>query len=86
MLPSLDPAISSGFLPNLISMLVQASVSVKRINSFLYSEELDPYVERSTSDDDIDMRKSALSVEQGTFAWTSGKYHFHQVPYATINS
>lgn len=53
----------------LISMLVQAAVSVKRMNKFLSSEELDPYVGRSSS---VSTRV-ALAVDNGTFAWSKGQ-------------
>ncbi|XP_022694083.1 multidrug resistance-associated protein 1-like isoform X2 [Varroa jacobsoni] len=56
-------------LPLLISMLIQAAVSVKRINNFLNLEELDLYVARSSS------RTSpvSISVEKGTFAWSNAE-------------
>nr|AVT42143.1 ABC transporter C [Lissorhoptrus oryzophilus] len=37
-------------IPNVINMAVQAAVSIKRINSFLNSEELNPYVEHKPSE------------------------------------
>ncbi|OQR75813.1 multidrug resistance protein-like [Tropilaelaps mercedesae] len=56
-------------LPLLISMLVQAAVSVKRMNKFLSSEELDLYVGRYSS------RTSpvTVSVKKGTFAWSKAE-------------
>lgn len=57
-------------------MLVQASVSVKRIDSFLQSEELDLYVERSSSAEGDEAKGAVLTVEQGTFSWASGQSYF----------
>lgn len=52
-------------LPMLISMLVQASVSVKRMNKYLGHEELEEYV--SHDKDDV---SSPIRVRNGSFAWT----------------
>ncbi|XP_029825767.2 multidrug resistance-associated protein 1 [Ixodes scapularis] len=51
-------------LPMLISMLVQASVSVKRMNKYLGNEELEEYVTHEK--DDV----NPVTVEYGSFAWT----------------
>ncbi|CAN7994936.1 unnamed protein product, partial [Ixodes hexagonus] len=51
-------------LPMLISMLVQASVSVKRMNKYLGNEELEEYVTHEK--DDV----NPVTVEHGSFAWT----------------
>ncbi|XP_065214443.1 multidrug resistance-associated protein 1-like [Planococcus citri] len=50
-------------LPMMISQLAQASVSVKRINKFLNSEDLNP--------DDVSKmnRPEALLIENGSFSW-----------------
>ncbi|XP_059617024.1 multidrug resistance-associated protein 1 isoform X3 [Phlebotomus argentipes] len=51
-------------LPMLISNMVQTSVSVKRINKFMNSEELDPTnVQQDPKDD------AALVIENGQFSW-----------------
>ncbi|XP_069695544.1 multidrug resistance-associated protein 1 isoform X5 [Periplaneta americana] len=51
-------------LPMLISNMVQASVSIKRMNKFMNSEELDPSnVQHDQSE------KHPLVIENGTFAW-----------------
>uniref|UniRef100_A0A1B6EGY9 ABC-type glutathione-S-conjugate transporter n=1 Tax=Clastoptera arizonana TaxID=38151 RepID=A0A1B6EGY9_9HEMI len=51
-------------LPMLISNMVQTSVSVKRINKFMNSEELDP---NSVTHDHSE--KDPLVMENGTFSW-----------------
>ncbi|XP_034253299.1 multidrug resistance-associated protein 1-like isoform X3 [Thrips palmi] len=51
-------------LPMMISNLVQASVSIKRINKFMNSEDLDP---SNVSHDDKE--DSPLVIENGTFSW-----------------
>ncbi|XP_055308031.1 ATP-binding cassette sub-family C member 3-like, partial [Sitodiplosis mosellana] len=51
-------------LPMMIAYLVQASVSLKRINKFMNSEELDPH---NVSHDPSD--ETPLSIENGTFSW-----------------
>ncbi|XP_055295156.1 multidrug resistance-associated protein 1-like [Sitodiplosis mosellana] len=51
-------------LPIIISILVQASVSVTRINKFMNSEELDP---QNVSHDPSD--ETPFSIEGGTFSW-----------------
>ncbi|CAI6345193.1 unnamed protein product [Macrosiphum euphorbiae] len=51
-------------LPMLVSNVVQSSVSVKRINKFMNSEELDP--DSVTHDSD---EKDPLVIENGTFTW-----------------
>lgn len=51
-------------LPMLITNLVQASVSIKRMNKFMNSEELDPNnVTHENSE------KYPLLIENGTFSW-----------------
>ncbi|KAK8776949.1 hypothetical protein V5799_029711 [Amblyomma americanum] len=52
-------------LPMLISMLVQASVSVKRMNKYLGHEELDEYVTHEKDDVNTPIR-----IRNGSFAWT----------------
>ncbi|KAK8759790.1 hypothetical protein V5799_028948 [Amblyomma americanum] len=52
-------------LPMLISMLVQARVSVKRINKYLGHEELDEYVTHEKDDVNTPIR-----MHNGSFAWT----------------
>ncbi|XP_050432447.1 multidrug resistance-associated protein 1 isoform X1 [Adelges cooleyi] len=51
-------------LPMFVSNVVQSSVSVKRINKFMNSEELDP--DSVTHDAD---EKDPIVVENGTFTW-----------------
>ncbi|KAK7866925.1 hypothetical protein R5R35_001662 [Gryllus longicercus] len=51
-------------LPMLISNLVQASVSIKRMNKFMNSEELDP---NNVTHDNSE--KHPLLIENGTFSW-----------------
>ncbi|KDR24195.1 Multidrug resistance-associated protein 1, partial [Zootermopsis nevadensis] len=53
-------------LPMLISNLVQASVSIKRVNRFMNSEELDP---NSVQHDQSE--KNHLVIENGNFSWGS---------------
>ncbi|KAL1466255.1 hypothetical protein MTO96_042863, partial [Rhipicephalus appendiculatus] len=52
-------------LPMLISMLVQASVSVKRMNKYLGHEELEEYVTHEKDDASV-----PIWVRNGSFAWT----------------
>lgn len=52
-------------LPQLISNLTQASVSLKRIQQFLTQDELDPQcVERKTISPGY-----AITIHSGTFTW-----------------
>ncbi|GAB0099313.1 multidrug resistance-associated protein 1 [Sergentomyia squamirostris] len=51
-------------LPMLISNMVQTSVSVKRINKFMNSEELDP-----TNVQEDPKENAALIIENGQFSW-----------------
>ncbi|XP_063235793.1 multidrug resistance-associated protein 1-like isoform X1 [Bacillus rossius redtenbacheri] len=51
-------------LPMLITNLVQASVSVKRMNTFMNTEDLDP---NSVSHEPVE--KQPIVVENGSFAW-----------------
>lgn len=53
----------------LISLMVQAAVSVKRMNKFLSSDELDHYVRRS----DSPTSPTAVSIERGVFAWSKSE-------------
>lgn len=53
----------------LISLLVQAAVSVKRMNKFLSCDELDHYVRRS----DSTANPIAISIERGTFSWSKAE-------------
>lgn len=53
----------------LISLMVQAAVSVTRMNKFLSSDELDHYVRRS----DSSTSPTAVSIEKGTFAWSKAE-------------
>ncbi|XP_065338923.1 multidrug resistance-associated protein 1 isoform X7 [Cloeon dipterum] len=53
-------------LPMMISSLVQASVSVKRLNKFMNSDEIDPTnVSHDPSESD------PIVMENGTFAWSA---------------
>ncbi|XP_067133640.1 multidrug resistance-associated protein 1-like [Centruroides vittatus] len=51
-------------LPMLISMIVQATVSVKRLNKFLTNEELEQYV----THDKYEI--NPIVIEHGTFSWS----------------
>ncbi|CAG2053139.1 unnamed protein product [Timema podura] len=53
-------------LPMLISNMVQASVSIKRMNNFMNTEELDP---NSVTHEPSE--KHPIVVENGTFSWGS---------------
>ncbi|KAI7696126.1 Multidrug resistance-associated protein 1 [Sarcoptes scabiei] len=54
-------------LPMMISMLINVSVSIKRLNQFLNSIELENYVDKSTEiSNDIVMK-----IENGCFSWDS---------------
>lgn len=50
-------------LPNVINQLVQTWVSVKRIDSFLNADELEPYVTHYES------KSEPITIENGTFSW-----------------
>ncbi|XP_069809504.1 ATP-binding cassette sub-family C member 3 isoform X3 [Dendropsophus ebraccatus] len=52
-------------LPQVISSLAQASVSIKRIQNFLANEELDP----AAVNKDKSMTGVAIAVQDGTFSW-----------------
>ena len=52
-------------LPMIIVFLIQASVSMKRVNKFMNNEELDPHAVTHESSN------SAVSVENGTFKWAT---------------
>ncbi|XP_076819730.1 multidrug resistance-associated protein 1-like isoform X2 [Clavelina lepadiformis] len=52
-------------LPMLLSFMVQAKVSLKRLQRFLNNDELDP----SSVDCTTAQQNAAVSVENGTFAW-----------------
>ncbi|XP_065206730.1 multidrug resistance-associated protein 1-like isoform X3 [Planococcus citri] len=62
-------------LPMMISNLVQTSVSVKRINKFLNSEDL------NSGDVTHENRPEALVIENGTFSWegTKGSPTLHNI-------
>ncbi|KAL1498301.1 hypothetical protein ABEB36_009120 [Hypothenemus hampei] len=51
-----------GMLPGVITQVVQTWVSIRRINSFLNAEELQPYVTHQESNEPI-------IIENGTFTW-----------------
>ncbi|XP_014276421.1 multidrug resistance-associated protein 1 isoform X1 [Halyomorpha halys] len=55
-------------LPMMISNAIQTSVSVKRINKFMNSEELDPEAVRHDDKDE-----DPLLMENGTFSWSAGE-------------
>jgi ATP-binding cassette subfamily C (CFTR/MRP) protein 1 len=54
-------------LPMIIVFLIQASVSMKRVNKFMNNEELDPDAVTHYSS------PSAVTVENGTFTWASNE-------------
>ncbi|XP_055876896.1 multidrug resistance-associated protein 1-like isoform X2 [Biomphalaria glabrata] len=55
-------------VPNVITNIVQANVSLKRLQKFVDNPELDPYsVDRQDSDD-----IAAIRIEDASFAWESG--------------
>ena len=57
-----------GFLPTLVTWIVQAMVSLKRIDKFLNSDELvDDMIEHEPSETE------AIVVENGTFRWGSNE-------------
>ncbi|XP_076064714.1 multidrug-Resistance like Protein 1 isoform X2 [Oratosquilla oratoria] len=56
-------------LPMLISNIVQASVSLKRMNKFMNAEELDP---NAVSSDAVE--NDPVVIENGTFAWGHDKH------------
>ncbi|XP_053202213.1 multidrug resistance-associated protein 1-like [Panonychus citri] len=51
-------------IPELLSSLIMASVSTKRINKFLNLDELDAYVTRNSDELDV------LKIENGSFRWS----------------
>lgn len=57
-----------GFLPTLVTWIVQAMVSLKRIDKFLNSDELvDDMIEHEPTETE------AIVVENGTFRWGSNE-------------
>src|SRR5699024_8172748 len=56
--------------PEMISSIVLASVSIKRLDRFFNSEQLEKYVSRENSN-------SAIHMENGTFAWSAAKSEDH---------
>ncbi len=56
-------------LPMIITGLVQANVSTKRINKFMNSEEVKSEVERP----DAEEGKDAIEIDGGSFKWASKK-------------
>lgn len=50
-------------LPEMITQLVMAMVSIKRLNRFLNASELEQYVTRSED------RENAITIKNGSFAW-----------------
>lgn len=59
-------------VPQVLTQVFQSMVSVRRMNDFLNSEELEPYVNQipEVSGDDDD---EAVLIEGGTFAWARCK-------------
>ncbi|XP_071542397.1 multidrug resistance-associated protein 1-like isoform X3 [Panulirus ornatus] len=57
-----------GMLPMLISSLVQAKVSLTRMNKFMNADELDP---NNVSRDNTESKP--IVIENGTFAWGHGE-------------
>ncbi|CAB4033149.1 multidrug resistance-associated 1-like, partial [Paramuricea clavata] len=58
-------------LANLLTNLIQALVSIKRLQKFLNMEELDPsHVER-TGTSGINQERAAIQITSGTFSWES---------------
>ena len=58
-------------LPMMIAFLVQAKVSLDRVNKFMNNDELsDEAVLKETGDDD-DSGKDAIEISNGTFKWAS---------------
>lgn len=55
---------TSSYYHEYLSLLFQTSVSIKRINTFLSYEDLEPYVTRNEETD-------AIVVENGCFKWSS---------------
>ncbi|XP_066904292.1 multidrug resistance-associated protein 1 isoform X2 [Halyomorpha halys] len=52
-------------LPNMLSNMIQASVSVKRIDNFLNNEDLDPEIV------DNNKEENPLIIENATFSWSN---------------
>ncbi|XP_074596227.1 multidrug resistance-associated protein 1-like [Brevipalpus obovatus] len=57
-------------IPRFISSFITALVSVKRINSFLNSDDLSPYIFR-IEEDAVDNNDDVITVENGYFRWES---------------
>ncbi len=53
------------FLPSLIINLIQAGVSLDRINKFMSNSELDP----KAVEHDLEEEEDVVRVEGGTFKW-----------------
>ncbi|XP_077285787.1 multidrug resistance-associated protein 1-like [Arctopsyche grandis] len=63
-----------GMLPTVITNIVQAGVSVKRLNKFMNSEELDStIIEHDTTE------VHPLVIENGWFSWGSGEPTLHNI-------
>lgn len=55
------------FFPLLLNTLADGKVSLKRISKFLFSPEIENYVDKSSRDDD----KLAVSINSGQFSWNA---------------
>ena len=51
-------------LPDVINTVINAQVSITRLNRFLNSEQLQPYVTRKMESD-----RSLITIENGCFTW-----------------
>ena len=56
-------------LPNLIVLMVQCSVSLKRINKFMNADELDPL---NVTHDEEGFESTPVFAEQASFTWGTG--------------
>ncbi|XP_028401657.1 multidrug resistance-associated protein 1-like [Dendronephthya gigantea] len=58
-------------LATLLTNLIQALVSIKRIQKFLNMEELDPKGVERTGTSGIDQERAAIEITSGAFTWES---------------
>lgn len=60
-------------VPQIFTTIYQSRISVRRMNAYLNSDEIDPYVIRIVETGSGDRNATTLLVENGTFAWTRCK-------------
>ncbi|XP_022670317.1 multidrug resistance-associated protein 1-like isoform X4 [Varroa destructor] len=61
---------SIAMVPQIFTTIYQSRISVRRMNAYLNSDEIDPYVIRIVETGSADRNATTLLVENGTFAWT----------------